>query len=215
MGFTDRTNKLIFAALAVAGLGGIAVSQRQAPAIESPGRTAPASNRISGFSRTSAQALTRSADVEAQSGNGGTVCKDAVSATGRAMLQSSAENKAKGSWHGVAASAYGGTWDWNTASGHAINCTHNKLGPLERRWTCTATAQPCEEVLACDAGWTTEEGASAKLQSGAETNAINKWQNVTNASWANAANRVNSCRHNGLGPLERRWRCTARARACR
>lgn len=191
------------------------------------GGTAPVGNQIFYSAPTAGQALEGPSGAAAVAAPGATaktagmVCKPAVSGSGEGKFQDPAQNKAKANWQNVAAGIHGGVWDWNKASGHAMSCRHNGLGPIERRWTCTATAEPCEEVINCKPAYVQVEGASAKLQSGAEENAVNQWQhdagNAHGAAfkyWSKAANQTSSCRHNGLGPIQRRWRCTLRARPC-
>ncbi|MEA3000906.1 MAG: hypothetical protein QOK17_2739 [Sphingomonadales bacterium] len=87
-------------------------------------------------------------DTVTNTGGTGTsppLCQSRFSATGDdAKLQTWAENRAVAAWQSVALSAYGGNYQaWGNAQGRDTTCHNNGLGPLQRRWTCVATATPC------------------------------------------------------------------------
>jgi hypothetical protein len=205
-------------ALGGAGLAAVAIPQA-APANHDAARPGARAAVQKGASSTPERASVALVSAAAALG---TTCHPAISGSGNAKFQNNAENNAKGDWQNVANGTYpGGPFDWTKAAGHAMSCRHNGLGPLQRRWTCTATAQPCYESLTCKPGYIQVQGGSAKLQSGAQTNAENQWQHDAGNAygtafkyWGNAANKSMSCWHNGLGPIQRRWRCTARGRPC-
>lgn len=76
----------------------------------------------------------------------GPACHGSLSVMGgKAVLQSGAENKAIAAWQATAGGTYGGAYQtWSNAHSTSLNCQHNGLGPIQRRWECTATGQPCK-----------------------------------------------------------------------
>ncbi|MBV8686308.1 MAG: hypothetical protein JOZ90_09760 [Alphaproteobacteria bacterium] len=224
-----RRHAWLLVFLPAVAIVGVALSQGTWPAAEAQPRSgaaagstlqAPAVTSVDQAKAGASQAVAAAAGPTGVAATTGTSCVAAVSGSGEAKFQSTAETHAKGDWQNVAAGTYGGSWDWTQAANPSLNCHHNGLGPIQRRWTCTATAEPCQTVLTCKP-FVEVEGGSAKLQSGAETNAENQWQHDAGdlygtafKYWGQAQNKTMSCHHNGLGPLQRRWRCTARARPC-
>jgi hypothetical protein len=158
-----------------------------------------------------------------------TVCLGPISALGHGKLQGPTENSAKLNWQNTAPANFN---SWSNAINKDVSCHHDGRPPWLRQWTCTATAEPCNGSGGTSSGGTggaplcydsfNVEGNDAKLQTGAENNAVYSWQQTASnnhgpayAGWGLARGKDISCHHNGLGPLQRRWRCVATGTPCR
>lgn len=155
-------------------------------------------------------------------------CYPTVSGIGRDVWQQSAHNSAAANWSDNARRLYG-IGNVNNVQNLQRPCERESRSHAPRRWICTFTAQPCipggtptpDPQPACY-GSLSVEGSSEKFQSTAENRAMEQWQRdagnahgVAYRTWTRAHSRDISCRHNGLGPLQRRWICTARGEPCR
>jgi hypothetical protein len=155
-------------------------------------------------------------------------CYPTVSGIGRDVLQQSAHATAAANWSDNARSLYG-IGNVNNVQNLQRPCERESRSHAIRRWICTYSAQPClpggtttpDPLPACYPALAVE-GSSEKFQSTAENRSYEQWQrDAGNAhgadyrTWTRANNRDISCRHNGLGPLQRRWICTARGEPCR
>lgn len=207
------------AAAAAAGIGGAAVSDVQSqPRTGEPLRP------------NSVRRLATSAMLMAKT------CVPAYSQTGHGKLQAGAEISARNNWNKLRPDGFS---RFNDSPGHDMTCHHDGRPPLRRQWTCVATAQPCKEeeggtgsstgtgtgtgtgTPICHAAFSVE-GVDAKLQTQARNFAVDAWQGVAASkhgvlyqTWGLAQGTDISCRHNNLGPLQRRWRCIATASPCR
>lgn len=77
---------------------------------------------------------------------GAATCKPALSIQGgEALLQQpGAESNALYAWQSAATNQYGPAYGaWGKAKNASMSCSHNNLGPFQRRWRCIATAEPC------------------------------------------------------------------------
>ena len=158
-------------------------------------------------------------------------CVAAVSGAGRGRFRGFAEMEAKDNWRSGTAGLWGqGYADWNRAQNQDVTCGHD--GKPIKTWTCTAIAEPCNDAAlpsptptptpqpACYPSIAIE-GNDAKLQTGAETYSIAAWRaqaasyGAVYQDWNKAVGKDITCRHNGLGPLQRRWRCVATGQPCK
>lgn len=164
------------------------------------------------------------------------VCFNLVSATGHGKLQAGATNSARVNWNQMVGNSYN---SFGNSDGQDTTCRHDGRPPILRQWTCIATARRCQGSGSSSGGSSSGgsssggglplchnsfavEGAQALLQPGAENNAVSAWQQTANnnhgpayQAWGRAQGRDVACRHNGLGPIQRRWRCIATGTPCR
>lgn len=218
---SGRTGRRAVAALALAlggaGLGGAAFFQGSAPAVaaaRAPTAAPLAAGAMLAMART---------------------CLSPYSQTGHNKLQGPAAALAKTRWNQVRPDGYS---KFNDSDGQDVTCRHDGRKPLFRTWTCVATATPCKEeepgtvTVTVNTGTGTgtpicygsfsAEGEKAMIQTHAENRAVDAWQVAAGGAyganyqaWGNAQGAGLSCSHNGLGPMQRRWRCTATAAPCR
>lgn len=240
MAVTQRSAWMLFTiglagSLAGAGLTGIASSQgtqsvkSPQPRIETIDPTAVVPVDTPGPS-FKAQAVQSGLTVQAAGpiiGAGG--CYQSVSGSGTHLIQSIAVSDAITEWRTNAAALYPVN-NWNHAQAKAQHCERESPAHFRRRWICTVSGEPCipggtstttPSPPACYPSLSAT-GGDAKFQSNAEDNARNQWQHdagdaygVDYKYWGTAHGRDMSCHHNGLGPLQRRWTCTATAEPCR
>jgi hypothetical protein len=154
-------------------------------------------------------------------------CVGAFTATGNHIGPGFALDVARSRWRDNVNKYYGTAYEiWDNSRNRVEQC--HRRGPLN--WSCDLTAEPCDGYGAVSPtpngpacyGPLSVDGGDAKLQSGAENNARNQWQHDAGVAygaaykgWQTAHNASMSCRHNGLGPLQRRWVCTASGEPCR
>jgi hypothetical protein len=158
-------------------------------------------------------------------------CVAAVSGAGRGRFRGPAEMEATSNWRRDTAAAWGQNYaNWNNAQGRDVTCGHD--GKAIKTWTCTAYAVPCDPYAPPSPTPTgpaqpacypeiAVEGARAVLQTGAQTNSIAAWRaqaashGALYQDWNKAAGKDITCSHNGLGPVQRRWRCVAKGKPCK
>ncbi|RYY26068.1 MAG: hypothetical protein EOP62_11340 [Sphingomonadales bacterium] len=159
-------------------------------------------------------------------------CHAAQSGVDRGRFRGPTEQAAKSAWNFSVVASVGPSYaKWNKARNADVTCGHD--GKRLKTWTCTATAEPCDDgppnptptptptpQPACYPSISIE-GADTKLQSGAQTQSIHAWRGqvaqygAIYQDWNKAQGKDITCRHNGLGPLQRRWRCVATGKPCK
>lgn len=161
-------------------------------------------------------------------------CGVAVSGAGRGRFRGPAEMEARSNWRKDTVAQYDPSYgDWNKALNSDVTCGHN--GKKIKTWICTAFAVPCSDTATPPSTTSSTntgtqptcypsisvEGDKAVLQTGAETNSLAAWRaqvasyGAAYQDWNKAIGRDVTCRHNGLGPAQRRWRCVRTAQPCK
>lgn len=215
---------LVATFLTAAGMAGIAVSQVTPPDSKAPKQVDVKSvTPTTGLPTKSAKTAT---SVSVQAVQGAAVsCSAPVTAGGRGLTRAGSLQEAKNNWQIAADGA-----QWNSAINATDHCEREGPAHAVRQWLCVVTAEACLGGVGGSSGGTgtpachpsfAVDGNDAKVQGLAETRAVDAWQSSANSAhgnnykyWPKAQNKDISCRNNGLGPMQRRWICTARGQPC-